>query len=131
MMPEVCVVNVIYDRHIGFEFNKCLKGEYELELLAGQHITACDSRLLNGYTTLTDVPELLQWKQVELYANLSSTEKTLLVQVANSKIIKGSGTFEKVCCLLGVFLMQSVFKVREIINLFERIYYSFNQIFCY
>ena len=84
---------------MGFDFDKLLKGEYKVQILAGQHIMNCDYRLLREMFAGKEgdkVPQNILYKTMEFYGNLTSSDKQLIVAADNLKITLNHSHFDKV-----------------------------------
>ena len=80
-------MNVNVPPGVTFDINDFYRGNYLLNLLAGQHIVHCDTRLLRSEYVNTEadkVPPPILVKSAELFLNLSEAEESMLVIVYNS-----------------------------------------------
>ena len=82
-----------------FKFDNLLAGKYTLHLLAGQHITECDKRLLKGYYSNTppdQIPGPMKIKATEIYVNLTKAEESMIVTVDNNRLRLDNQFWDKV-----------------------------------
>ena len=101
MPTDTCVIHVNLARGEAFNVQKALACQYTIEILSGQHVNTCDFHLLATVFQQTKVEEIpnIVWKQVEVYANLTSDEKSLLVIASNEKRYLAHSQLDKVCLL--------------------------------
>ena len=82
-----------------FSIDSLLAGKYEMDLLAGQHIVECDSRLLTSVYlkhTPDTIPSPMKFKQAEIYINLTENEKSMIVKVDNARVHLKNQFWDKV-----------------------------------
>ena len=90
---------------MGFDFDKLLKGDYKVQILAGQHIMNADARLLREMFAGMEgdkVPQNILYKTMEFYGNLTSSDKQLIVAADNLKITLNHSNFDKVWAIFAL-----------------------------
>ena len=96
---DITIANVELPEGKVFDETMALQGEYEFQILGGQHINICDWELLctvyHG-KTLDLIPQHVWWKTVELYQNLTADQRSLFINAANTKFFLEHSIFEKV-----------------------------------
>ena len=93
------VINVEVPEGSKFTHTELLRDQYELDCLAGQHISTADIELLESVFAKTSddkIPTQIKYKQTEIYVNLTSDEKAFIVNVQNEHISYDAVWFDKV-----------------------------------
>ena len=115
------IINVSMDQTESFDLKKLLNGSYNVSVLGGQHICECDNRLLkNRYlkTPADEIPSKVKFKMAEVYVNLTSDEKSLVVNVANSQITYQNQWFDKVRVCQRSRLLLSYYRSKSKLRAF-------------
>ena len=82
-----------------FSIQKMLEEKYEMNLLGGQHLVECDTRLLDSvylYSAPKDIPPAVMFKSASVYQGLTKQEEEMIVTVLNNQVNYSNFWFDKV-----------------------------------
>ena len=91
-----------------FSIQKMLDEKYPMNLLGGQHLVECDTRLLDSvfvYVPPKDIPPAVLFKSASVYQGLTKQEEELIVTVLNNQVNYSNFWFDKVLERFSFFSM--------------------------